>query len=140
MLPFEMIGHVSEPVMTLAVEPNNPKGLPRVLEALNELAIEDPDLKVTVDKETGQYLLGGMGELHLEVAMNSLKRKLGDVELEATTPYATYREAILNKGAIVITRSPNKLNMFSMQVEPLNGEMMKMIEGFFSTKMNRRSG
>ena len=132
MVPFESIGHVSEPVMTLAVEPNNPKGLPRVLEALNELAIEDPDLKVTVDKETGQYLLGGMGELHLEVAMNSLKRKLGDVELVATIPYATYRETILNKGAAVLTRSPNKLNMFSLQVEPLKDVMMKMVEKGFS--------
>jgi elongation factor 2 len=132
MLPFESIGHVSEPVMTLAVEPNNPKGLPRVLEALNELAIEDPELKVTVNKETGQYLLGGMGELHLEVAMNSLKRKLGDVELVATTPYATYREGILNKGAVVLTRSPNKLNRFIMQIEPLNDEMMEIVEKAFS--------
>lgn len=132
MLPFESIGHASEPVMTLAVEPNNPKGLPRVLDALNELAIEDPNLKVTVNKETGQYLLGGMGELHLEVAMNSLKRRLGDIELVATTPYATYREAILNKGAVVTTRSPNKLNVFSMQIEPLNDAMMEIVEKGFS--------
>ena len=133
MLPFESVGHGSEPVMTLAVEPNSPKDLPKVLEVLNELAVEDPDLKVTVNKETGQYLLAGMGELHLEVAMNSLKKRLGNIELVATAPCATYREAISNIGALVVTRSPNKLNKFIIRAEPLDESLLKIVENGISS-------
>ena len=75
MVPFEGISYVSEPVVTLAVEPKNPKEIPLLLEALEKLAAEDPNLKVAADKETGEYLLSGMGELHLEVAINQLKRQ-----------------------------------------------------------------
>ena len=73
MVPFEGISYVSEPVVTLAVEPKNPKDIPVLLEALKKLASEDPNLKVDADKQTGEYLLSGMGELHLEVAINQLK-------------------------------------------------------------------
>ena len=73
MVPFEGINYVSEPVVTLAIEPKNPQDIPVLLEALEKLASEDPNLKVVADKETGEYLLSGMGELHLEVAINQLK-------------------------------------------------------------------
>ena len=63
MVPFEGISYVSEPVVTLAVEPKNPKDIPMLLEALKKLASEDPNLKVDADQQTGEYLLSGMGEL-----------------------------------------------------------------------------
>ena len=77
MVPFEGICYVSEPVVTLAVEPKNPQDIPVLLDGLEKLATEDPNLKVTVDKETGEYLLSGMGELHLEIAINQLKSNCG---------------------------------------------------------------
>src|SRR3989304_6117905 len=66
--PFERIKYVSEPVVTGAVEPKNPRDLPFLLEALDRLPIEDPNLATEVNRETGEYLLSGIGELHLEVA------------------------------------------------------------------------
>jgi elongation factor 2 len=128
MTPYEDISYVSEPVMTIAIEPKTPKDLPRLLSTLNELAIEDPNLKVTVDKESGQYLLGGMGELHLEVATNFLKERVGNVDLRISTPNAAYRETILNEGALVVARSPNKLNRVSVQVEPLGKRIAAVVE------------
>ena len=77
MVPFEGICYVSEPVVTLAIEPKKPQDIPVLLEGLEKLASEDPNLKVTADKETGEYLLSGMGELHLEVALNQLKSLCG---------------------------------------------------------------
>ena len=73
MVPFEGICYVSEPVVTLAVEPKNPQDIPLLLDALEKLASEDPNLKVLADKQTGEYLLSGMGELHLEIATHQLK-------------------------------------------------------------------
>jgi len=57
MVPFEHVKYVSEPVMTIAIEPKNPKELPRLVEAMNRLVIEDPNLATIMDKETGQCLL-----------------------------------------------------------------------------------
>lgn len=133
MVPFESMTYFPEPVMTIAIEPRNPKDLPRMLEALKALAVEDPDLRVTIDKETGQYLLGGIGELHLEVAVNFLKKRIGNIELVKSSPSAAYRETIFYKGTLVMARSPNKLNRFSIQVEQLDNKTMAVVEKDFSS-------
>jgi len=127
-IPFENALCVSEPVMTIAIEPKNPKDLESLLEGLKRLSIEDPNLITTVDNETGQHLLSGMGELHLEVAMNFLKKYIGGVELDATSPIAAYRETVLKSGALVMTKSPNKRNKFWVQTEPLESKAITVIE------------
>jgi elongation factor 2 len=127
-IPFGNAQYVSEPVMTVAIEPKNPKDLESLLEGLKKLSIEDPNLITTLDTETGQHLLSGMGELHLEVAMNFLKKYIGDVELDASSPIAAYRETVLKSGAVVMTKSPNKLNKFWVQTEPLESKAIKALE------------
>jgi elongation factor 2 len=127
-IPFGNAQYVSEPVMTIAIEPKNPKDLESLLEGLQKLSIEDPNLITTLDTETGQHLLSGMGELHLEVAMNFLKKYIGDVELDATSPIAAYRETVLKSGALVMTNSPNKRNKFWVQTEPLESKAIKVLE------------
>jgi len=127
-VPFENVRYVSEPVMTIAIEPKNPKDLEILLDALKRLSIEDPNLTTTVEKETGQYLVSGMGELHLEVAMNFLKKYVGDVELSATSQMAAYRETVLKNGALVMTKSPNKRNRFWVQIEPLESKAITVLE------------
>jgi elongation factor 2 len=62
MTPFESIRHVSEPVMTVAVEAKHMKDLPKLVEVLRQVAKEDPTLKVMINAETGEHLLAGMGE------------------------------------------------------------------------------
>jgi elongation factor 2 len=127
-VPFEGARHVSLPVMTVAIEPKNPKDLERVHEAINRLSVEDPSLETSMNKETGQYLISGMGELHLEVALNFLKQYVGALELRTSAPIASYRETILEKGALVMAKSPNKLNRFFVQVEPLDKKTVEILE------------
>jgi elongation factor 2 len=128
MVPFERIRYLSEPVIGIAVDPKNPKDLPRLMEAMNTLSVEDPNLVATIDKETGQYLLSGMGELHLEIAMKFLTQYSGGAELAASSPIVAYRESISDQGTVAMTRSPNKRNSFWVQVKPLENEVMKLME------------
>ncbi len=117
MVPFEGISYVSEPVVTLAVEPQNPQDIPVLLENLEKLANEDPNLKVRVDRETGEYLLSGMGELHLEVAINELKNTYG-LGVTFSSPRVVYVESVEKNGIVAMARSPNKQNVFYVEVAP----------------------
>jgi elongation factor 2 len=116
MVPFEGICYVSEPVVTLAVEPKNPAEIPLLLDALEKLAREDPNLKVTADKQTGEYLLSGMGELHLEIAIHQLKSN--GINVSVSLPRVVYMESALKKGVVALAKSPNKLDSFWVQVMP----------------------
>jgi elongation factor 2 len=119
-VPFENMKYVSEPVITVAVEPRNPQDLPRLSDALNRLVIEDPNLAVRVDEKTGEYLLSGMGELHLETSLTFLKDYSGNVEMTASNPTADYRESVSAEGQVTLAKSPDKQNSFKVQVEPAN--------------------
>jgi elongation factor 2 len=124
MVPFERISYVSEPVVTLAVEAKDPRDFPVLLEGLEKLASEDPNLKVTADKETGEYLLSGMGELHIEVAINQLKSSCG-FDVNVSSPRVVYMESVQKRGIVALAKSPNKLNCFWAQVEPDGGQEAK---------------
>ncbi len=126
MVPFERIKYVSEPVVTIAVEPKHPKELPRLVEIMHRLAVEDPTLVTTINKETGEYLLSGMGELHLEIAGKFIQ----DYGLEIVTsrPIVVYRESVTGQGVNAMAKSPNKHNRFWVQVEPLEERVVDMIE------------
>lgn len=123
-VPFEKINYVSAPVMTVAVEPKNPQEIFNLLTALEKMASEDPNLHLTADKTTGEYLLSGMGELHLEIATNQLKRDFG-LTVEVSPPRVVYVESVTRQGIIACAKSPNKQNSFSVQVEPELEELSK---------------
>jgi elongation factor 2 len=117
MVPFEDIHYVSEPVVTLAVEPKNPQDIPRLVSAMQKLTIEDPNLRLALDEKTGEYLLSGMGELHLEVAVNQLKNESGII-IEVSSPRVMHMESVCKKGIIAKASSPNRQNSFQVYVEP----------------------
>lgn len=119
MMPFEGLSYVSEPVLTVAVEPRNPADLQHLSEALDRLAVEDPNLAVTVNTRTGEYLLSGIGELHLETSVRFLKEYACGIEIAVSKPTVDYRETVTAKGLVVMAKSLNKQNSFWVQVEPL---------------------
>ncbi|NTX64016.1 elongation factor G [Myxococcus sp. CA051A] len=82
-----------EPVVHLAVEAKSPAELPKLEEGLHRLAAEDPSLRVGVDPESGQVLLSGMGELHLEVVVDRLRTEYG-VEARVGQPKVAYRDTL----------------------------------------------
>jgi len=119
-VPFERVCYVSEPVVTVAVEPKDPAGLPELLVAVDQLTQEDPNLAASVNRDTGEHLLSGMGELHLEIAVKHLKGLLGGMEISASPPRVVYREKATRKGIVAAALSPNQQNKFTVQVEPLD--------------------
>jgi len=139
MVPFERITYVSEPVVTIALEPKHPKDLPRLVDVMNRLSIDDPNLVTTINKETGEYLLSGMGELHLEIAIKFMKEYAPGLDIITSKPIVVYRETASKPGIIAMAKSPNKHNRFWIQVEPLEEEVIKMIEaGEIDEIMGRR--
>ena len=140
MVPFERIKYVSEPVVTIALEPKYPRDLPRLVDVMHRLAIEDPNLVSAINKETGEYLLSGMGELHLEIAVKFLRDYAGgDLEIVTSKPIVVYRENVAGQGISAMGKSPNKHNRFWIQVEPLEKTVIELIEnGEITEYMGRK--
>jgi elongation factor 2 len=128
MIPFENIQYVSEPVITIAIEPKHPRELPRLVDLMDRLAIDDPNLVTKINKETGEYLLSGMGELHLEIAVKFLKEYGGGLELITSRPIVVYRETVSTEGVVAMAKSPNKHSRFWVQVEPLDQNVIDLME------------
>jgi len=82
-----------EPVVSVAIEPKTKADVDKLTTALAKLAEEDPTFKVRTDNQTGQTIISGMGELHLEVLMDRLKREF-KVESNQGAPQVTYKEAL----------------------------------------------
>jgi len=138
MAPFERLHYISEPVVTMAVEPKTTTDLPKLIEALRKLSIEDPNLVVKINQETGEYLISGMGPLHLEIALTLLKENYG-IEVITSPPIVVYRESIRKASQVFEGKSPNKHNKFYISVEPLNNETIKLIqEGVIAEDMDWR--
>jgi elongation factor G len=84
---------VPEPVITLAIEPKKNQDLDKISKALNRFQKEDPTFHVKVDSESNETLISGMGELHLEIYVERMKREYS-VEVAVGKPKVSYREAI----------------------------------------------
>ncbi len=84
-----------EPVITLAVEPKTQDDVDKLEASLVKLAEEDPTFNVKIDEETGQTVISGMGELHLDIITDRLRREF-KIEINKGNPQVAYREAIVN--------------------------------------------
>ncbi len=126
MTPFESLKHYSEPVMTVAVEAKNMKDLPKLVEVLRQVAKEDPTVQVSINEETGEHLISGMGELHLEIITGRIKRDKG-VDIITSPPIVVYRETITGRAGPVEGKSPNRHNRFYIELEPMDPAIVKLI-------------
>lgn len=116
---FEPIDHISEPVVTIAVEPKNVKDLPKLIEVLRDVAKQDPTVKVNINEKTGEQLISGMGELHLEIVTTRIKNDK-KLDIVISEPIVVYRESVLGAAGPVEGKSPNKHNRFYIEVELLD--------------------
>jgi elongation factor 2 len=131
--PFEAIRHYSEPVVTVAVEPRSMKDLPKFIDALRSLAKADASLVVTTNQETGEALLAGMGELHLEITTYRIEEEQG-IKVKVSPPIVVYRESVesSNHGMPFEGKSPNRHNRFYVEVEKLPLPVIEALrEGHF---------
>ena len=133
--PFEAIRHYSDPVVTVAVEPKSMKDLPKFIDALRSLAKSDASLQVMTNQETGEALLAGMGELHLEITVYRLEEEQ-NIKVKVSPPIVVYRESVEgnNKGRSFEGKSPNRHNRFMIECEPLSSEVVTALrEGHFGS-------
>src|SRR5437870_5412909 len=126
MQTFGKIVHYSDPVVTIAGEAKSTSDLPRLVEALRRIAKADPSIVVEINQETGEHLISGMGELHLEI---TIYRVQNDYKIPVTTspPIVVYREGVRGNGGPFEGKSPNKHNRFYMEVEPLEAKVVDAI-------------
>ena len=128
MAPFESIKHSSEPVVTVAIEAKNMKDLPKLVEVLRQVSKEDPTLRISINEETGEHLISGMGELHLEIIAHKIERDK-NVEITTSEPIVIYRETVQGHAGPVEGKSPNRHNRFYFEVERLPDEVIALIKG-----------
>ncbi|MBN1979394.1 MAG: elongation factor G [Anaerolineae bacterium] len=125
-----------EPVISVAIEPKTADDQDRLAEGLQRLAEEDPTFVIKVDENTGQTLISGMGELHLEILTDRLLREF-NVSGRVSRPRVSYRETITQraKGEGVFDRQTGGREHFGhvwLEVEPLSGD-----EGFLFEDLTR---
>jgi len=125
--PFEKIKHIFDPVVTKAIEAKKPGDLPKLIEVLRQVQKEDPTIVVEINEETGEHLLHGMGELHLEVIENRIIKEKG-VEVKTSPPIVVYREAVTKVSPQEEGKSPNKHNKLYFIVEPLEEDVAEAIK------------
>ena len=124
---FEGLEHISEPVVTVAVEAKNTKDLPKLIEVLRQTAKEDPTIHVNINEETGEHLVSGMGELHLEVIGVRINNK--GVEINTSEPIVVYRETVAGTTPNPVEgKSPNKHNRLYLEVSPLEDSIFQAIQ------------
>ncbi|MFB6246620.1 MAG: elongation factor EF-2 [Candidatus Pacearchaeota archaeon] len=127
MEPFEAITHIFDPVVTKSIEPTKAADLPKLVDVLKQVNKEDPSIKVQIDEDTGESLISGMGELHLEILEDRIKNEKG-LEVKTSPPIIVYRETVSKESPQTEGRSPNKHNSFFFKVEPLEDEIYDKIK------------
>jgi elongation factor 2 len=127
--PFEQIKHYSPAVVTKAIEAKDSRDTTKLIEALRVLTKEDQTLRAEINPETGEHLMSGMGELHLETVETKLKDDF-KVPIITSEPIVLYRETIDKKAGPIEGKSPNRHSRFYVNVEPLpEGVQKAMDEG-----------
>jgi elongation factor 2 len=124
---FEAITHVFDPVVTKAIEPKNPKQLAKLIDFLKKTGREDPTLQVKINEDTGEYLVSGLGELHIDAKVERPLKEAG-IEVDVSPPIVIYNESARGTTPEAVEgKSPNKHNRFYVIAETLNPKVYNAI-------------
>ena len=125
--PFEKITHIFDPVVTKAIEAKKPSDLPKLIDVLRMVAKEDPTIQIEINEETGEHLMHGMGELHLEVIENRIRTEK-NVEVSTSDPIVVFRETVTAPSQEAMGKTPNKHNHLFFRVDPLEDSIYNAIK------------
>ncbi|EDW10785.1 eukaryotic translation elongation factor 2 isoform X2 [Drosophila mojavensis] len=107
------------PVVRVAVEPKNPADLPKLVIGLKRLAKSDPMVQCIIE-ESGEHIIAGAGELHLEICVKDLEEDHACIPLKTSDPLVSYRETVLEQSnQMCLSKSRNKHNRLTMRSEPM---------------------
>ncbi|QPC41337.1 elongation factor G [Kaustia mangrovi] len=124
-----------EPVIEIAIEPNTKSDQEKMAMALNRLAQEDPSFRVKTDEESGQTIIAGMGELHLDILVDRMKREF-KVEAKIGAPQVAYRETISQAAQVDYTHKKQTGGSGQFARVKLEIEPIEQGEGFqFESKI-----
>ncbi len=126
-IPFEQITHYAKPVVTKSVEVKESKDTLKLIQALRELSKTDPGIVVSINQETGEHLVSGNGELHLEIVETKLKDEF-KIPITTSEPIVVYKETIENETADIEGKSPNRHSKFEVTISPLEKGVIELIE------------
>merc|ERR1719262_916444 len=115
------------PVVKVAVKPKDGKDLPKLVEGLKKLSKSDP-LVVCTTEESGEHVIAGCGELHVEICLKDLKEEYAQCELVISDPVVSYRETVTDTSSTALAKSPNKHNRLYVVAEPMSEELSQEIE------------
>jgi len=116
------------PVVRVAVEPKVQSDLPKLVEGLKRLSKSDPCVQCYTE-ESGEHIVAGAGELHLEICLKDLAEDFAGIELKIMDPVVSYRETVEEESNILcLSKSPNKHNRLFVKCEPMSEELSKEID------------
>jgi len=116
------------PVVRIAVEPKHPADLPKLVEGLKRLSKSDPCVQCYIE-ESGEHIVAGAGELHLEICLKDLAEDHAGIELKTSDPVVSFRETVSAESSIVcLSKSPNKHNRLYVKAEPMADQLHVDIE------------
>jgi elongation factor 2 len=116
------------PVVRVAVECKNPSELPKLVEGLKRLAKSDPMVQCIIE-ESGEHIIAGAGELHLEICLKDLAEDHAGIELKISDPVVSYRETVSEQSSqTCLSKSPNKHNRLFCTAGPLNESVAEAID------------
>lgn len=125
--PFEAIKHIFQPVITKSIEVVRSADLPKLIDVLRKVGKEDPSIKIEINEETGENLISGMGELHLEIIEGRIKNEKG-LEVKMGPPIVVYRETVTKASPKIESRTPNGHNILFFSIEPLEDPVFEAIQ------------
>ncbi|MDO8427577.1 MAG: elongation factor EF-2 [Candidatus Diapherotrites archaeon] len=138
MQEFESFKTVSIPVITISIEAKHPKELPKLIEVIRQIMKEDPNVRAEINQETGEHLISGMGELHLEVTRYRIEHD-HKMEITVSDPIVVYRETTTKESPVLLGKSPNKHNHLFMKAETLSPEVItKLVDSGLTGKIREK--
>ncbi|MHA1688721.1 MAG: EF-Tu/IF-2/RF-3 family GTPase, partial [Promethearchaeota archaeon] len=126
MVPFENVKYVTTPVVTVSIEPEYLREFDPLKEIIEHLLIEDPNLKFEINEENGEFLLSGMGPLHLEITAKEIEKR--GVKVSISEPRPVFKESCRNKSSLIEIHSPNGQNFIKLQIERLDDKTIKFLQ------------
>jgi elongation factor 2 len=126
MIPFEDVKYVSTPVVTVSIEPENLRELDKMKELLENLLIEDPNLRFEINEENGEFLLSGVGPLHLEITANEIEKR--GISVSTSEPRAVFKESCRHSSSTVTVESPIFKNSLKIKIERLSERTAKFFQ------------
>ena len=128
------------PVVRVAVEPVNPNDASKVIEGMRKLSKVDNLVVCTINESTGEKIIAGSGELHIEICLNDLEKVYAKVPIKRSKPIVPYKETVTISGEQCKSKSTNKHNKLTSRARKLNDESIQSVEdGLITPDMDKHT-